>query len=321
MKKSGLPTGSEAPAMTDYHHPVLEQEVADFLVRDPDASYLDVTMGGGGHTAALVSRLGPAGSVTALDRDPEAIAQGRARFVGEPRVHIHQSPFSRLGDYCPPDSLAGALFDLGVSSHQLDERSRGFSFESGAPLDMRMGPDAGMSALDWLKEVSEEDLARAFGANSDLDRPWALAKRVKLLLGEDPAPTSDLLRRAVDGIYRPRDNERAGLLARVFQAIRMEVNRETDEIRKGLTAAVGALAKGGRVAVLSYHSVEDRAVKETFAEFEKDCHCPPRLPVCVCGGNNRKLRKVIRRPQLAPAEEIARNPRARSAKLRVMEKV
>jgi 16S rRNA (cytosine1402-N4)-methyltransferase len=307
--------------MTDYHHPVLEQEVADFLVREPDAAYLDVTLGGGGHSAALLQRLGPAGSLTSLDRDPEAIAQGMARFAGDPRVHIHLSPFSRLGEFCAPESLAGALFDLGVSSHQLDERSRGFSFESGAPLDMRMGPDAESSALEWLRDVSEEDLARAFGSNSDLDRPWALAKRVKLLLSEDAGPTSDLLRRAVDGIYRPRDNERAGLLARVFQAIRMEVNREREEIRLGLTAAVGALAKGGRVAVLSYHSVEDRAVKETFADFEKECVCPPRLPVCVCGGNNRRLRKVIRKPQEASAEEIARNPRARSAKLRVMEKV
>ncbi len=307
--------------MTDYHHPVLEQEVADFLVRDPDAAYLDVTLGGGGHSAALLQRLGPQGSLTSLDRDPEAIAQGVARFAGDARVHIHQSPFSRLGDFCGPETLAGALFDLGVSSHQLDERSRGFSFESGAPLDMRMGPDAESSALEWLKSGSEEELARAFGSNSDLDRPWALAKRVKLLLGEDPTPTSDLLRRAVDGIYRPRDNERAGLLARVFQAIRMEVNRERDEIRLGLTAVVGALVKGGRVAVLSYHSVEDRAVKEVFADFEKDCHCPQRLPVCICGGNNRRLRKVIRKPQEASKEEIARNPRARSAKLRVMEKV
>jgi 16S rRNA (cytosine1402-N4)-methyltransferase len=307
--------------MTDYHHPVLEQEVADFLVRDPDAAYLDVTLGGGGHTAAILDRLGPHGSITALDRDPEAIAQGRARFAGDARVRIHQSPFSHLGDFCAPESLAGALFDLGVSSHQLDERSRGFSFESGAPLDMRMGPDAESSALDWLKNASEEELARAFGSNSDLDRPWALAKRVKLLLGEDPAPTSDLLRRAVDGIYRPRDGERAGLLARVFQAIRMEVNRERDEIKAGLAAAVGALAKGGRVAVLSYHSVEDRAVKETFAGFEKECVCPPRLPVCVCGGDHRRLRKVLRKPREASAEEIARNPRARSAKLRVMEKV
>jgi 16S rRNA (cytosine1402-N4)-methyltransferase len=307
--------------MTDYHRPVLEQEVAGFLVRDPSASYLDATLGGGGHSSALLERLGPSGSLTALDRDPEAIAQGVARFGADPRVRIHLAPFSRLGDHCAPASLAGALFDLGVSSHQLDERARGFSFESGAPLDMRMGPDAEATALEWLRERSEEELAAAFHFNSDLDRSRPLARRVKVLLREDPAPTSDLLRRAVDGIYRPRDNERAGLLARVFQAIRMEVNREAGEIRAGLTAAVTALASGGRVCVLSYHSVEDRKVKEVFGEYERDCVCPPALPVCVCGGNRRVLRKVVRRPVEASAEETAANPRARSAKLRVMEKL
>jgi 16S rRNA (cytosine1402-N4)-methyltransferase len=307
--------------MTEYHRPVLEQEVADYLVRDPSASYLDATLGGGGHTRALLARLGPNGSLTSLDRDPEAVAQCAALLAGDARLHVHLVPFSRLAEFCPPESLAGALFDLGVSSHQLDERARGFSFESGAPLDMRMGPDAESSALEWLNSCSEEELAAAFHFNSDLDRSRPLARRVKLLLGEAAAPSSDVLRRAVDGVYRPRDNERAGLLARVFQAIRMEVNRERDEIRQGLTAAVGALAKGGRVCVLSYHSVEDRAVKETFADFEKDCLCPPALPVCVCGGKNRRLRKVIRKPQEASAEEIAVNPRARSAKLRVMEKV
>lgn len=307
--------------MTDYHRPVLEQEVADYLVRDPSASYLDATLGGGGHTRALLARLAPDGSLTALDRDPEAIAHSATLAAQDMRLHVHQAPFSRIAEFCAPDSLAGALFDLGVSSHQLDERARGFSFESGAPLDMRMGPDAESSAFEWLKSCTEEELAGAFHFNSDLDRSRPLARRIKIMLGEEALPTSDLLRRAVDGIYRPRDNERAGLLARVFQAIRMEVNRERDEIRLGLTAAVGALAKGGRVCVLSYHSVEDRAVKETFADFEKDCVCPPALPVCVCGGKNRQLRKVIRKPQEASAEEIAMNPRARSAKLRVMEKV
>jgi len=307
--------------MPEYHRPVLEQEVATFLVRDPSGAYLDATLGGGGHTRALLERLSPTGRLIALDRDPEAIANAAALAAGDARLVVHQAPFSRLGEFCAPESLAGALFDLGVSSHQLDERARGFSFEPGAPLDMRMGPDAEASALEWLKTVSEEDLARAFGANSDLERPRALAKRVKLLLGEDPAPTSDLLRRAVDGIYRPRDGERAGLLARVFQAIRMEVNRETGEIRDGLAAVVTALAKGGRVCVLSYHSVEDRAVKEVFVEFERDCVCPPGLPVCVCGGNRRRLRKVVRRPLVASDAEVAANPRARSAKLRVMEKV
>jgi 16S rRNA (cytosine1402-N4)-methyltransferase len=231
------------------------------------------------------------------------------------------APFSRLAEFCAPGSLAGALFDLGVSSRQLDARERGFTFEPGAALDMRMGPDAGETALEWLRSCSEEELAAAFRRNSDLDRSRSLARRVKGFLEETPEAGSDLLRRAVQETYRPRDNERAGLLARVFQAIRMEVNREAGEIREGLAAAVEALAPGGRVCVLSYHSVEDRHVKEVFGALERDCICPPELPVCVCGGNRRVLRRVVRRPLEAPAAEVAANPRARGAKLRVMEKL
>lgn len=310
--------------MTDYHRPVLEQEVADFLVRDPSASYLDATLGGGGHTRALLARLAPEGRLTSFDRDPQALAQCRALIEQDPRLTVHLAPFSRIADHCAPETIAGALFDLGVSSHQLDARERGFSFEPGGALDMRMGPDAESSALDWLTGASQEELAGAFHFNSDLDKSRFLARRVKELLAAVPSsetPGSDLLRQAVQEVYRPRDSERAGLLARVFQAIRMEVNREADEIRVGLNAAVAALARGGRVAVLSYHSVEDRKVKEAFAELERDCVCPRELPVCVCGGNRRVLRKVLRRPMEASAEEIAVNPRARSAKLRVMEKV
>jgi 16S rRNA (cytosine1402-N4)-methyltransferase len=143
---------------------------------------------------------------------------------------------------------------------------------------------------------------------------------VKDLLGEQTPHDSEILRRAVSEVYRPHAAERNRLLARVFQAIRMGVNRETTEIREGLTAAVAALVRGGRIGVLSYHSVEDREVKETFRDFEKDCLCPPELPVCICGGNNRSLRKVIPRPMTPSAGEVADNPRARSAKLRVMEK-
>ncbi len=307
--------------MTDYHRPVLEQEVVGFLVREPDAVILDGTLGGGGHAAAILACLGPKGRLIGLDRDPEALARCEERFAGDARAELHLAPFSRLADYCRAGSLSGALFDLGVSSHQLDERSRGFSFEPGAALDMRMGPDAELSALEWLRETGEEELAACFRRNADLERPRGLARRVKALLAEDPAPASDLLRRAVSETYRPRDNERARLLARVFQAVRMEVNRELSEIREGLSAAVEALASGGRVCVLTYHSVEDRQVKEFFVAMERDCICPRELPVCMCGGNRRVLRRVVRRPVEASPEEIQDNPRARSAKLRVMEKV
>ncbi len=306
--------------MPSYHRSVLEREVVELLIQDPEAVYLDGTLGGGGHARSLLAGLGRGATLIGLDRDPEAIAHCRELFADDSRAQLHLAPFSRLSEFCAPASLAGALFDLGVSSHQLDDHARGFSFEPGTPLDMRMGPDAEATALEWLREISEESLAGCFRTYADLEKPRFLARRVKELLLEQPAPDSEILRQAVSEVYRPHAAERNRLLARVFQAIRMGVNRETAEIREGLSAAVAALARGGRICVLSYHSVEDREVKETFREFEKDCLCPPELPVCRCGGNNRSLRKVIPKPLTPSESEVAENPRARSAKLRVMEK-
>jgi 16S rRNA (cytosine1402-N4)-methyltransferase len=311
-----------------YHRSVLEREVVELLIQDPEAVYLDATLGGGGHAQSLVKGLGRGGTLIGLDRDPEAIAHCRELFSTDSRVQLHLAPFSRLSEYCLPGTLSGALFDLGVSSHQLDDRTRGFSFEPGTPLDMRMGPDAEVTALEWLQEISEEALADCFRKYADLEKPRFLARRVKELLqttlseqGSAPIPPdSEILRQAVSEVYRPQSADRNRLLARVFQAIRMGVNRETTEIRQGLSAAVAALARGGRICVLSYHSVEDREVKETFRDFEKDCVCPKELPVCRCGGNNRLLRKVVPKPLTPSQREVAENPRARSAKLRVMEK-
>lgn len=307
--------------MSSYHRSVLEQEVMELMIQDRDSAYLDATLGGGGHARSILNHLGSGGFLIGLDRDPEAIANCRAVFSGDSRIQLHLAPFSRLGEFCAPDSLAGALFDLGVSSHQLDDRSRGFSFEPGTLLDMRMGPDVEVTAFEWLRDASEEELAACFHGNADLEKPWRLARRVKELLQAASQPDSEILRRAVDDVYHPQGPDRNRLLARVFQAIRMRINREMAEIREGLAAAVKALARGGRLCVLSYHSVEDREVKETFRDLERDCHCPPAFPVCICGGGHRKLRKVIRKPLTASGQEVAENTRARSAKLRVMEKV
>jgi 16S rRNA (cytosine1402-N4)-methyltransferase len=184
-----------------------------------------------------------------------------------------------------------------------------------------MNPTEGLDADAWIRSSDEETLTRAFSRNSDLPRSRSLSRAILDAAANCDVLTSDALRAAVDAVYRPHAMERNGLLARVFQAIRMEVNAELAEIAEGLRGAVRSLKKGGRLVVLSYHSVEDRAVKETVAEFEKDCLCPPNLPICQCGGANRQLRKVVRKPLLASADEIRRNPRARSAKLRVLEKV
>jgi 16S rRNA (cytosine1402-N4)-methyltransferase len=303
-----------------YHKPVMAEEAVDQMITDANGIYLDATLGGGGHFARILAKLGPEGRAIGLDRDMEAVERGNTSFAGEARAEIHQAEFSRLGEFCAEGSLSGALFDLGVSSRQLDEKTKGFSFAPGTDLDMRMGA-SGSTAADLLREWDEWELAGVLRRNADIDEAKRLARTILALMEAGEPMTSDLLRKAVEKLPGVRPENRNGMLARVFQAIRMEVNGEIGEIESGLKAAVAALREGGRLCVLSYHSVEDRAVKETLAGFEKECICPPNLPVCMCGSNNRRLRKVIRKPALPSEAEQARNPRARSAKLRVMEKV
>ena len=305
----------------DYHDPVMATEVIDFMITEINAPYLDGTLGGAGHSRIILSALGPKGHLTAFDRDPEALERAKTLLADERRVTLIQDRFGNIGQYCQSNSLQGALFDLGVSSRQLDAKERGFSFQSGVALDMRMNSESDITAEDWLAQADENQITKALSKNADLNPARPLARRIKLLMSEGRAVNSDLLREAVDGVLRPRSEERNGLLARLFQAIRMEVNSEIEEIESGLAATVNALRIGGRICVLSYHSVEDRAVKQVFASLERDCICPPEFPVCQCGGKHRQLKKVTRKPLLPKDEEIRRNPRARSAKLRVMERV
>ena len=307
-------------AAEGYHLPVMADEIVEQIVIDTHGAYLDATLGGGGHTARILAALGPAGRVIGLDRDTEAVERNRKNFAEEPRLRVERAEFARLAEFCATESLAGALFDLGVSSRQLDARERGFSFAPGTALDMRMGAE-GDTAADLLQGWDEWELASVLRRNADIDEAKRLARHIRAAIEAGEEAGSDLIRRAVEKLPGVRSDNRNSLLARVFQAIRMEVNDEMGQVESGMRAAVAALRKGGRLCVLSYHSVEDRKVKETLAEFERDCVCPPGLPVCVCGGNNRRLRKVLRKPALPSQAERDRNPRARSAKLRVMEKV
>jgi 16S rRNA (cytosine1402-N4)-methyltransferase len=250
----------------------------------------------------------------------EAVERNKSAFASEPRMRVERAEFSRLAEFCAPASLSGALFDLGVSSRQLDAKERGFSFTPGTALDMRMGSE-GPGAADLLAGWDEWELASVLRRNADIEDAKRLARNILALMENGEAMSSDLIRKAVEKLPGVRDDNRNSLLARVFQAIRMEVNDEMGQVEAGLRAAVASLKTGGRLCVLSYHSVEDRKVKETFAGFEKDCICAPNLPVCMCGGNHRSLRKVLRKPGLPSEAERERNPRARSAKLRVVEKV
>ena len=309
-----------------YHDPVMLEECLDGLNIRADGAYADCTLGGGGHSYAIAQRLNSEGVLHAFDRDDEAVQFATKRLQGvAPKFIVHPVPFGELGNEIAPDTLDGVLYDLGISSHQVDDSSRGFTFVGDNPLDLRMDRRENVSAQEWLRMVSADDFAEALRKNADMDRAFKLASRIKDQVQEIALENRDVLpsdiKAVVEAVFPDKRREANSLLARVFQAIRMEVNGELKQIEDSLRAAVDCLKVGGRLVVMSYHSVEDRCVKETAAEFEKACICPENLPVCMCGGNHQRLKKVNRKPILPSAEEINRNSRARSAKLRIYERV
>ena len=332
LRQSKLHTNEFSAALagaTDgvfYHDPVMLAECLEGLNIKPNGTYGDCTLGGGGHSYAIANKLNENGTLHAFDRDEEAIAFATKRLAGvKCKFVVHPVRFGMIGSEIEADTLDGVLYDLGISSHQVDDSSRGFTFVGNNPLDLRMDRREGVSAQEWLFKVSADDLAQALRKNADMDRAFKLATRMvemaSTLKAEGREILPDDVKAVVESVFPDKRREVNGLLARVFQAIRMEVNGELKEIEDSLRSAVDCLKVGGRLVVMSYHSVEDRCVKETAAEFEKACICPENLPVCVCGGNHQRLKKVNRKPILPSDEEIARNSRARSAKLRIYERV
>ncbi len=312
--------------MKPYHVAVMAEEVVESLLTDPEGVYVDCTLGGGGHFGLLLEALGPEGTVVGLDRDGEAVKLNAAKFGNEPRARLARSRFSQLEDSCAKlgigrGAVTGILFDLGVSSHQIDSGRRGFTFASGSALDMRMNQDEGPTAAEMLERWDEAELTRIFWRNADITRGRRLAAAIKSRLAQGAMSDSGLLRAAVDEAAGGSQENRNQMLARAFQAIRMEVNSELPEVEAGLSQALEMLKPGGRIAVLSYHSGEDRLVKDFMAAWERECVCDARLPVCSCGGKRRRLKRINRKPRIPDTQEIARNSRARSAKLRVAEKV
>ncbi len=302
-----------------YHTSVLLAEVIENLVTAKDGLYLDGTLGGGGHTSHLLKALEEKGHIIGMDQDKEAIELCQEKFKGESRLTLCKSRFSKMENFVGTRSLDGVVLDLGVSSRQLDSDPRGFSFESHRPLDMRMDAMGDVTALDYLHDVTEEELARVMWQNSDVKSSRRLAVAIKSLLPDYKDTT--LIHVALDKVFPKGLANKNRMLAMIFQAIRMEVNEELKEVTQGLDAAVKLVKKGGRICVITFHSVEDRLVKRTFQKWEKSCHCPPRSPLCTCGGNQRKIKKVFKKPLLPSSAEISRNGRSRSAKLRVVEKV
>ena len=301
-----------------YHAPVLGPECVDLLDPDGTGLYLDGTVGGGGHALLLLERC-PECRLLAVDRDPDALEAARRRLATHhTRVRFLQARF----DEAPRDpevqaeGLSGALLDLGISSHQVDETGRGFSFRSGAPLDMRMSGQ-GPTAADLLNGADETELARVFREYGEEPRGRALARDVVRHRDDRPFRTSDDLVAALTRVLdRPAEH---GEKARVFQALRIAVNDELGALESALDGIRDALNEGAVLAVISYHSLEDRMVKHAFREWSRDCVCPPGFPVCTCRG--RALGTTLtRKPVRASDAEVAGNPRARSALLRAWRK-
>ncbi len=302
---------------TGYHAPVMVAEVLDLLRPERGGLFLDGTLGGGGHAEALLLRA-PDARLVATDRDPDALAEAGARLApfGE-RVRLVRANFADAVDAAgiAPASLAGVLLDLGFSSHQIDADARGFTFRAGAPLDMRMAQDSAgeRSAADLLAELEEDDLSRLLRRYAEEPRSRKLARVIVEMREQAPVDTSDRLVEAIGRALGPRSD--AGDRARIFQGLRIAVNGEIDALERALPTFRDALAPGGVFAVLSYHSLEDRLVKNAFRDWSQACICPPAFPVCNCRGVPLGT-TLTRKPVSASPEEVAANVRARSARLR-----
>lgn len=306
------------------HKPVLLDECLEALAIRPDGVYLDGTLGRAGHSLEILRRLTAGGRLIGLDRDGTALEAARVRLAEyTDRVTLVHSNFSRLAEVLDDlhiDAVDGMLFDLGVSSPQLDDAERGFSYMHDAPLDMRMDRTAGLTARDVVNGWSYEELRRILFEYGEERYAPAIARAIARARETAPVKTTLELVEIIKSAMPPAAlREKQHPAKRSFQAIRIAVNGELDALPPMLRAAVDGLNPGGRLAVITFHSLEDRIVKRTLAELARGCVCPPEFPVCVCG-KKPQVRLVTRKPVTAGGAELKENPRARSAKLRVAEK-
>jgi len=306
----------------DEHAAVLVDEVHAALALRAGGYYVDATFGRGGHTARILETLGGEGRVLALDRDPQAIAAGRQRFAGDLRLTLQHAPFSHLAALVPTFAqgrpCAGVLFDLGVSSPQLDEPERGFSFRADGPLDMRMDPTRGEPVASWLARAGVDEMREVIATLGEERFARRVAQAIATARERTPITRTAQLAEIVARAVRTREPGK-NPATRTFQALRMFINDELGELKSGLSAAFEVLAPAGRLAVISFHSLEDRAVKQFMAQHSSIDPALARLPVVPPSALPRM--KLVGRKQRPTATELARNPRARSALLRVAEKL
>lgn len=304
------------------HQTVLLAEAVDALVQDSAGTYVDGTFGRGGHSAAILERLGAKGSLVAIDRDPDAISYGLERFGKEPRIEFVHAEFSNLKSVILErnlsGNLSGVLLDLGVSSPQLDEPQRGFSFMRNGPLDMRMNNASGMSAADWLNAAAEQDIAKVIKVYGEERFAKRIARGIVEARAEKPLDTTKELADIIKA-SAPVFDQGKHPATRSFQAIRMYINSELAELETTLSDVVDLLAPNGRLVVISFHSLEDRIVKR----FMRDASNPPQLPkeIPVAAEETKAPLRVLGKPIRAGDAEVKVNPRARSAIMRVAERV
>ena len=310
----------------EFHHiSVMLEETVKGLVTNKDGIYVDCTLGGAGHSSRIASLLTEKGRLIGIDQDPAAIAAAEERLKDFPcKVDIVHSNFSRLGEILEEQgatSVDGVVFDLGVSSHQIDTAERGFSYIQDAPLDMRMNPEADFSAYDVVNGYEETELNRIFKEYGEERWSKRIAQFIVQAREKAPIETTgqlvDIICKAVPKAVRQAAGGHPA--KRVFQAIRIEVNDELGILANTFRTAVAHLKPGGRIAIITFHSLEDRIAKTVLKEMSRGCICPPELPVCMC--NHKPEIKIIGKPIKASVAELAHNSRSKSAKLRIGEKL
>ena len=315
-----------SPGYAPRHEPVLLREAIEALAIRPGARYVDATAGLGGHSSAIIEAALPGGRLLSIDRDHNAVALATERLAlhGD-AVLVVRGAFEDVSEICAEHGFTpvdGILFDLGVSSMQLDAPGRGFSFQRDEPLDMRMDPDDDVTAADIVNRYEERALATLIYEYGEEPRSRRIARAI---VERRPIRTTGELVQAIEravGRPRPSRGGRAPMhpATLTFQALRIAVNRELEQLDEALEGARDLLAAGGRLVVISFHSLEDRRVKEFIRLHASDCICPPKQPVCTCD-HHASLREIVRRPIRPSEAEMARNPRSRSAKMRVAERI
>ncbi|CDE31686.1 ribosomal RNA small subunit methyltransferase H [Ruminococcus sp. CAG:403] len=305
----------------EFHHvPVLLDAVLESLDIKPDGIYVDGTVGGAGHASEIAKRLSSSGKLIGLDRDPDAVSVATQRLAPYPAVVV-QANYDEMAavlDRMGIDCVDGILMDLGVSSHQLDTQSRGFSYHADAPLDMRMS-QSGQTAADLVNTLSEEALANLIVTYGEERYARSIARKIVQAREEAPITTTLQLAELIKSGVPQRVRREKNPCKKTFQALRIAVNGEFEHLENGLSAAFFRLKPGGRLAVITFHSLEDRMVKRQFAAWCQGCTCPPDFPQCVCGKKPQGT-LVTRKPIVADAQELEENHRSRSAKLRVIER-